>query len=421
MDVPISPGERTARRRRRFAIAGAGVVVLFAIAYGVTRVGRAAPLVSTDGLWIDEVREGDLARELRGVGELVPDDDASRWASADVDGRVERKLLESGALVHPDTVLLQLSNPDVEQAAVAADLAFESATSAYASLQATLQTELLALRSAAAAVESERAQTALQAKVDATLATDGLLSEITAEQSRVRADALTARARLEQERVTAMERSLDTRLASQRSEVESRKTVAELKHRDLAAMTVRAGIDGVLQEVVVEVGQRVTRSANLARVIDPARLKARLRVPEAQTDGLRLGLPVSIDTHNGIVPGRVSRIAPSAQNGTVTLDIVLDGRLPAGARPDMTIDGTVQIDRLTAVRYVGRPASGRTDGDVTLFKVSPDGAHAERIVATLKPAAANQVQIIDGDLRSGDRLVLSDTSAWGDQQTVRLR
>ena len=270
-------------------------------------------------------------------------------------------------------------------------------------------------------MESERAQTALQAKVDATLAKDGLLSEITAEQSRVRSDALTARARLEQDRVAAMERSLDTRLASQRSEVESRKTVAELKHRDLAAMTVRAGIDGVLQEVVVEVGQRVTRSANLARVIDPARLKARLRVPEAQTDGLRLGQPVSIDTHNGIVPGRVSRIAPSAQNGTVTLDIALDGRLPAGARPDMTIDGTVQIDRLTAVRYVGRPASGRTDGDVTLFKVSPDGARAERIVARLKPAAANQVQIIDGDLRSGDRLVLSDTSAWGDQQTVRLR
>jgi HlyD family secretion protein len=421
MDVPISSGERTARRRRRFTFAAAGVVALMAAIYGVTFVGRAAPLVSTDGLWIDEVREGDLARELRGVGELVPDDDASRWASADVDGRVERKLLESGALVHADTVLMQLSNPDVEQAAVAADLALEAATSAYASLQATLQTELLALRSTAAAVESDRAQTVLQAKVDATLAKDGLLSEITAEQSRVRADALTARARLEQDRVAAMERSLETRLASQRSEVESRKTVAELKHRDLAAMTVRAGIEGVLQEVVVEVGQRVARSANLARVIDPARLKARLRVPEAQTDGLRFGQPVSIDTHNGIVPGRVSRIAPSAQNGTVTLDIALDGALPAGARPDMTIDGTVQIDRLTGVRYVGRPASGRTDGDVALFKVSPDGTHAERIVATLKPAAANQVQIIDGDLRAGDRLVLSDTSAWGDQRTVRLR
>src|SRR4051812_20387101 len=227
MDVPISQREVKTRRRRRLAGIGAGVVALTAAVYGVGRVGRADPLVSSDGLWIDVVRRGDLSRELRGVGELVPDDDASRWAAADVDGRVERKMLESGALVRADTVLMQLSNPDVEQAAVAADLALQAATSAYASLRASLQTELLALRSAAAAVESDRAQSVLQARVDATLARDGLLSEITAEQSRVRADAFTARARLEQERVTSMEQSLDTRLASQQSEVDSRRTVAE--------------------------------------------------------------------------------------------------------------------------------------------------------------------------------------------------
>jgi HlyD family secretion protein len=377
--------------------------------------------VSADGLWIDVVREGDLSRELRGVGELVPDDDASRWAAADVDGRVEKKFLESGAVVRADTVLMQLGNSDVEQAAVAADLALESATSAYESLQASLQTELLALKSAAAAVESERAQTELQARVDAALAREGLLAAITAEQSRVSAEALAARSRFEKDRVAAMERSLEARMASQRSEVESRRTVAELKHKDLRAMTVRAGIDGVLQDVVVEVGQRVSRSANLARVIDPVRLKARLRVPEAQTDGVRLGQPVAVDTHNGIVPGRVSRIAPSAQNGTVTLDIRLDGAVPAGARPDMTIDGTIQIDRLAGVRYVGRPASGRVDGDVTLYKVSADGTRAEKITVRLEPAAANQVQIVGGVLRAGDRLVLSDTSSWADQQVVRLR
>jgi HlyD family secretion protein len=282
MDVPISSSEKHSRQRRRVALAVAGFVAVAATVYAVSRVGRAAPLVPTDGLWIDVVEQGDIARELHGVGELVPDDDASRWAAADVDGRVERKLLESGALVQADTVLMQLSNPDVEQAAVAADLALEAAIASYSSLQATLQTELLALQSAAAAVESERAQTVLQAEVDAKLAGDGLLSDVTAQQSRVRADALTARARLEQDRVRAMDRSQDTRLASQRSEVDSRKTVAALKHRDLTAMTVRAGIDGVLQDVVVDVGQRVTRSANLARVIDPARLKARLRIPEAQ-------------------------------------------------------------------------------------------------------------------------------------------
>jgi len=421
VDVPIPQSVVHARRTRRLMVASGTVVVLAAVGWSLARVGRAAPLVSTDGLWVDTVRQGDLSRELRGVGELVPDDDASRWAAADVDGRIERKFLESGAAVHPDTVLMELSNPDVEQAAVAAGLALEAASSAYSSLQASLEAEVLALKSAAAAVESDRAQGAIQAKVDETMASQGLVSEIVAEQSRVRADALTARARLEQDRVQALERSLEARLASQRSEVESRRTVSALKHRDLAAMTVRAGIEGVLQDVVVEVGQRVTRSANLARVIDPGRLKARLRVPEAQTDGLRLGLPVSVDTHNGIVPGRVSRIAPSAQNGTVTLDIGLDGALPQGARPDMTIDGTIQIGRLTGVNYVGRPASGRTDGDVALFRVAADGARAQRVVVQLKPAAANQVQILGGDLQAGDRVVLSDTSAWGDQQFVRLR
>jgi HlyD family secretion protein len=387
----------------------------------VARVGRSAPRVGSDGLWIDTVKEGDISRELHGVGELVPDDDAARWASADVAGRVERKLLESGATVKAGTVLLELADPDVEQAAVAADLGLEQAQSAYTSLEASLDAELLALRSAAAAVESERAQAVLQARVDATLARKGLLSEVTAEQSTVRADALTERAQLERNRVTALEQSQKTRLVAQQSEVKNHRTVADLKHRDLAAMTVRAGIDGVLQDVVVEIGQRVTRGTNLARVIDPSRLKARLRVPEAQTTGLQLGQTASIDTHNGLVPGRISRIAPSAQNGTVTVDVTLEAALPPGARVDMTIDGTIHLERLSGIRHVGRPTSGPGEGDVTLFKVSPDGAMAERVTVRLGPASANQVQILSGDLVAGDRIVLSDTSTWPDQRVVRLK
>lgn len=421
MDVPISSTELTSRRRRRLTLTALLMLVLLAGGYGVARIGRAAPAVSGEGLWIDTVLEGDIARELHGVGELVPDDDASRWAAADVEARVDQKLLEPGAQVRADTVLLQLSNPDVEQAAVAADLALDAATAAYASLEASLQTELLALRSSAAAIESERAQSALQASVDATLTKGGLLAEVTAEQSRVRADALAARTVIERSRIEATERALPTRLAAQRSEVESRRTVAALKHRDLAGMTVRAGMDGVLQEVAVEVGQRVTRSSNLARVVDPNRMKARLRVPEAQTDDVRLGQRVEIDTHNGIVPGRIERVAPSAQNGTVTIDVDLEGELPRGARPDMTIDGTIQIDRLTGVRHVGRPASGAVTGDLTLFKLSADGAHAERVQVRVAPASANRVRILDGDVKAGDRVVLSDTAAWGDQQVVRLR
>src|SRR3954465_4762840 len=402
-------------------LAGFGVLLGGVAAYAVARVGQAAPVVATEGLWIDAVQEGDISRELHGVGELVPDDDAARWASADVDGRVERKLLESGAMVKAGTVLLELADPDVAQAAVTADLALEQALSAYTSLEASLEAELLSLRSAAAAVESERAQAVLQARVDATLANKGLLAEVAADQSTVRAEALTVRARLEQNRVTALEQSQKTRLAAQQSEVKNHRTVADLKHRDLAALTVRAGIDGVLQDVIVEIGQRVARGANLARVIDPARLKARIRVPEAQTTGLQTGQTVSVDTHNGIVPGRVSRIAPSAQNGTVTVDVTLDAALPKGARVDMTIDGTIRLDRLSNIRYVGRPASGSGQGDVSLFKVSADGARAERIAVRLAPASANRVQILDGQVRAGDRVVLSDTSGWPDQPVVRLR
>jgi HlyD family secretion protein len=402
-------------------IAGCAVALTVVAVYAVTRVGRAAPLVGTDGLWIDTVKEGDIVRELHGVGELVPDDDAARWASADVAGRVERKLLESGAIVKAGTVLLELADPDVEQAAVAANLGLEQAQSAYTSLQASLDAELLALRSAAAAVESERAQAVLQARVDATLAKKGLLAEVTAEQSTVRAEALTERAQLERNRVAALEESQKTRLVAQQSEVKNHRTVAELKQRDLEALTVRAGIDGVLQDVVVEIGQRVTRGTNLARVIDPSRLKARLRVPEAQTTGLQLGQTASIDTHNGVVPGRISRIAPSAQNGTVTVDVTLDGALPAGARVDMTIDGTIHLERLAGIRHVGRPTAGPGEGDVTLFKVSPDGSHAERITVRLGPASANQVQILRGELAAGDRVVLSDTSSWPDQRVVRLK
>jgi HlyD family secretion protein len=322
--------------------------------------------------------------------------------------------------VSPETVLLELSNPDVAQAAVAAELALQAAEASYASLEESLQSDLLALRSTVAAIEAEDANAAIQAKVDGSLAKDGLLSEITAQQSDVRARSLERRVRLERDRLDRAQRSLTMRLAVQRSEIESRRTVATLKRRDVASMTARAGMTGVLQDVVVEVGQRVTRSANLARIVDPTRLKAELRIPEAQTDDLRIGLPVKIDTHGGIVAGRISRIAPAAQNGTVTVDVKLLGELPRSARPDMTIDGTVEIERLEDVRNIGRPGAGVTEGVVTLFRLSADATRAEPVTVRLGKASANRVQIVDGDLKEGDRIVLSDTSSW-EKRPVRLR
>lgn len=393
---------------------------MIAIVGAVSRLGRAVPTIDREGLWIDTVQEGEIARQVRGVGELVPDDDAARWISAEIEGRVDVKRLEAGAMVQADTVVLQLSNADVEQAAVAARLALDAAEAAYDSLEAALQNDLLALRSATAAIEADRATAEIQAEVDASLARDGLLSDITSRQSKVRAQALATRVSLENNRLETTERSLTTRLATQRAEVESRRTLAQLKDRDLASMTVRAGMAGVLQQIVVDVGQRVTRSANLARVVDPARLKAVVRIPEAQTDALRVGSPAAVDTHNGVVAGRVSRIAPSAQNGTVTIDIALQGELPRGARPDMTVDGVLEVERLARVRHIGRPVAGQTEGATTLFKVSADGREAVRTPVRLGRASANDVEILDGDLAKGDRVVLSDTSTWNGDR-VRLR
>lgn len=421
MDVKISSREVTARRRRRQLLTISLVVLAGVGLYAATYIAAATPSVDTQGIWIDTVKHGEMARELHGVGELAPNDDASRWVAAELEARVDRKLLEAGAEVTAGTVLMQLSNPDVDQAAVAANLALDAAQAAYASLEASLQNDLLALRSSVAAIDADREQAALQAEVDAGLAKDGLLSEVTARQSGVRAKSLATRLALEQNRLQAVERSLTARLATERANVESHRTVAELKRRDLASMTVRAGMDGVLQEVAVSVGQRVSRSANLARIVDPASLKAQLRIPEAQTDSLRTGLPVQIDTHNGIVPGRVSRIAPAAQNGSVLVDVTLGAALPRGARPDMTIDGTIELERLANVRHIGRPASGQQEGEATLFRVSADGARAERVTVRLGRASANEVEIVDGDLKEGDRVVLSDTSAWNAHQMVRLR
>jgi HlyD family secretion protein len=421
MDVAKPKEERVAKERRRYIAIGAAVAALIAVVYVASGLEAGAPVIDKAGLWIDTVKHGEMTRGIRAVGTLVSEDDASLWLAAEVEARVDRKFLNAGAIVTPDTVILQLSNPDVEQAALAADLSLQSAQAAHASLEATLQNELYALRASAARIEGEYANAKLQAEAEASLVADGIIPHIKSKQSTINAESLATMAKLEQDRVRINERTLDTRLAVQRAEVASRRAFAALKHRDLKSLTVRAGMSGVLQEIVVDAGQRVQRSANLARVVDPKRLKAQLRIPEAQTADLRAGLAVNIDTRNGVVPGTITRIAPSAQNGTVTIDVKLEGALPSGARPDMTVDGVIELEKIDAVLHVGRPAAVELQGDLSLYRVSADGGRAERVPVKFGRVSATEVEIVDGGLRAGDQVVLSDTAAWGDSAAVRFR
>lgn len=420
MDVIKPKEERTAKERRRMMLIGGAAALVVAVIYVASGLERGGPTIEQSKLLIDTVKHGAMSREIRAVGTLVSEDDASLWLAAEVDARVDRRFLSAGAIVEPKTVILQLSNPDVEQASVAADLALQSAEAALASLEATLQNELYALKAGAAQAHGRHAQAALQAEAEASLVKDGIVPQIKSRQSAIESESLGAIAKLEEERVRVNEKTIDTRLAVQRAEVASRKTFARLKRRDLESLTVRAGMTGVLQEIVVDAGQRVQRSANLARVVDPKRLKAELRIPEAQTADLRAGLAVNIDTRNGMVPGTISRVAPAAQNGTVTVDVKLDGALPAGARPDMSIDGIIEIEKLDDVLHVGRPAATELRGDLSLYRLSADGSSADRVAVKIGRISATEVEIIGDALRVGDRVVLSDTAAWGDEKRIRI-
>ena len=418
MDTPQDPRLKQRRRFRRLGVAGLAVIAIAATTLALGRVGPAEPAVDSSALWIDTVKQGPMVLEVRGAGTLVADQFV--WLAAETDGQVEHVWLRGGAPVDGDSVILQLKNAETEQASLSADLAWQAATAAYSSLEAALRNELLQQRSGAAAVEAEQAQAALQAEVDTSLARDGLLAEVVSRQSAVRAASLKTRLTLERERVDTSEASVGTRLAQQRAEVDSRRAIADLRRRDFAALRVRAGIPGVLQEVVVDEGQRVTKGANLARVANPNRLKAELRIAETQTKDIRLGLPAQIDTHNGVIEGTVSRVDPAAQNGTVTVDVALRGGLPNGARLDMTVDGVIQLERVPSAIYVGRPAVGQTEGAISLFKLSADGTRAVRTPVKVGRVSANAVEIIGG-LAVGDRVILSDTSAWADRDAIRLQ
>ncbi len=392
--------------------------MLVVMTYALGSIQASVPIVDRAGLWIETVHAGSMVLEVRGVGELVPDD--FLWLAAETDGRVERVLLRGGALVGPDTVILELSDPETEQAAVAAALALQAAEAAYASLEAGLRNETLQLRVLAATTEAMLEQADMQATVDATLASEGLLATLTSDLSAVRARALATQLELERQRLETSEASLADRLAVQRAEIERLRAELRFRQGDVDALRVRAGMDGVLQEVVVDEGQRVLRGVNLARVADPAHLKAELRIPETQTTGLEVGLPAVVDTRNDVVAGRVSRMDPAAQNGTVTIDVALEGSLPASARPQITVEGIIEVARLDDVLYVGRPAISQASDSISVFRVSADRAQAVRTQVRIGRTSATTVEVLGG-LAAGDEIILSDTSAWDEWDVIQLR
>lgn len=415
VDIP-RPDQARKRRMKRATYTVAGITVLFLVTIGVSRLKPAAPSVDRATVWVDTVKRGPMLRQVRGTGTLVPED--IRWIPAVTDGRVERIILRPGAVVTPDTVILELSNPELNQSVLEAELQLRSAEAQLQNRRVELESQLLTQRSQLATVEAEHRQARLQAEADEILAKDGLTSELTMKISRSRAEALDNRTTIERQRLEMAEKGVRSQIAVQQADVDRLRTLFELRRSQLDALKVRAGTAGVLQQVPVEVGARVTPGTNLARVADPGRLKAELRIAETQARDIALGQVAAVDTRNGVVPGRVSRIDPAATAGTVLVDIELTGELPRGARPDLTVDGTIELERLDNVLYVGRPAFGQEQSTVGLFKLDGQGG-ASRTAVRLGRSSVNTIEILEG-LQTGDQVILSDMSAWDAFDRVRL-
>ncbi|HET8647450.1 MAG TPA: HlyD family efflux transporter periplasmic adaptor subunit [Vicinamibacteria bacterium] len=416
MDRPRQDVQRR-KNMRRLALAG-GIVAALAVTLGLTRLRPAAPVVERGSVWIDTVKRGPMLRQVRGLGSLVPEE--VRWVPAPAEARVERILVQAGATVSADTVLMELSNADLELAALDAETQARAAEAQYAETQAQLESLQLEREATAARVQAEYEQARLRSDTDAELAKEGLVADLTLKLSQVTARELSNRHALELRRVTAASAAARAQLKALRALVEQRRAEARLRRSQARSLQITPGLAGVVQQVPVEVGQRVAAGAVLARVAEPTHLKAVLRVAETQAKDVVVGQPVSVDTRNGVVPGKVARIDPAVQNGTVTVDVTLAGALPPGARPDLTVDGTIELERLADVVFVGRAAQAQPDTAFSLFRLEEDGATARRVSVRLGRASVSTIEVRDG-LQPGQQVILSDTSAWDGVDAVRLR
>jgi len=419
MDIQ-RPSNARAKKIRRIIYATAAFLLIAGVTYGLSKLKPAAPSVDKSTIWPDEVKRGPMVVERRGLGTLVPED--IRWIAAQTNCRVDKWVLRPGAIVKPSSIIMELSDPTLQRDALDAQFQLKGAEADYANLKVQVNSELMNQKAAEAAVRSDYEQAKIQHEVDDKLFKEGIGAEVTAQLSKVKMEQLAIRVQLESERTRIATDSAQARLAAQEAKVEQQKALYRLKQSQLEALHVRAGIDGVLQLVPVEVGQNVTPGTNLARVADPKKLKAEIKIAETQAKDVRELQKATIDTRNGIVHGHVSRIDPSVVNGTVTVDVTMDEPFPAGsgARADLSVDGTVEISNIKDVLYVGRPVHGQENSTIGIFKVTEDGSEATRVNVKLGRSSVNTVEILDG-LKVGDKVILSDMSAWDNFDRVRLK
>ncbi|HEV2705007.1 MAG TPA: efflux RND transporter periplasmic adaptor subunit [Pyrinomonadaceae bacterium] len=417
MDIPRSKGKNK-KRVRQVIYAVLGVAVVGAITLGVSRMKPAAPGIERSTVWVDTVKRGPMLRQVRGIGTLVPEQ--VRVVAASTQGRVERILVQPGTEVTAGTVLIELTNPELMQSVTDVEYQMRAAEADLNNLRAKLESDRMSQQAAAATVRAEYEQAKIQADTDEVLARDGLIPALNLKLSKVREAELANRYSIEQKRLEGTSKSARAQVAAQEARISQLRAQLELRQSQAGTLRVLAGTNGVLQQMQVEVGQEVTPGTNLARVVEPQNLKAELKIAETQAPEISLGQQASIDTRNGIIPGHVIRIDPAAEQGTVTVDVALDGPLPQGARPDLSVDGTIELERLDNVLYVGRPAFGQAQSTVGMFRLEEDGKSASRVQVKLGRSSVNTIEILDG-LKEGDQVILSDTAAWDNYNRVVLK
>lgn len=422
MDVPVSTEVKRRRQRRRWWSISAGIIAIALITLGLSRLKPAAPRVEKASIWMDTVKRGEMLRQVRGNGTLVPED--IRWIPTINAGRVERVLVLPGAAVQADTVLVELSNPELEQAGFEAESQVKAAKAELANLRVQLESQKLTQRAAVANAQANYTSAKQDFEVNEALGKSGLVAALTVQQARTKAEQLEIVLAIELERLQISTAAAQAQITAQEEKIAQFDALLELKRRQVEALKIRAGMDGVLQRLgdtanPLQAGQQLPAGALVARVANPAKLKAAIRIAETQARDIQLDQPAEIDTRNGVVSGRVTRIDPAVENGTVTVDVALTTPLPRGARPDLSVDGTIQLERLTDVMYLGRPVQAQPDSTVGLFKVVDSGKTAVRVAVKLGRCSVNAVEITGG-LQVGEQVILSDMSRWDAQERVQL-